>query len=93
VFDEVNNNDGKMQTSENERGNLITSLNRMKVIDFDYGDHAYDNCGWITNRAMYQGTDETKVECKMWGNPIAEMMYESLRYLPARNNGWRGGDA
>ncbi|MGB4599218.1 MAG: pilus assembly protein PilY [Trichlorobacter sp.] len=91
VFDEVNNNDGKMQTSENERGNLITSLNRMKVIDFDYGDHAYDNCGWITNRAMYQGTDETKVECKMWGNPIAEMMYESLRYFAGKGTTDGGG--
>lgn len=80
VFDEVNNNDGKMQTSENERGNLINSLNRMKVLDFDYGNYSYNNCGWITDRAMTEG------ECKMWGNPIAEMMYESLRYFAGKGS-------
>lgn len=81
VFDEVNNNDGKMQTSENERGNLISSLNKMKVIDFNYSNHSYDpGCGWITNRPMTEG------ECKMWGNPIAEMMYESLRYFAGKGS-------
>lgn len=80
VFDEVNNNDGKMQTSENERGNLINSLNKMKVIDFDYSDYSYDNCGWIVDRHMNEG------ECKMWGNPIAEMMYESLRFFAGKGS-------
>jgi len=85
VFDEVNNNDGKMQTSENERGNLITSINRLKIIDFNYGDHSYSNCGWIVNRPMTEG------ECKMWGNPLAEMMYESLRYFAGKGTTSGGG--
>lgn len=85
VFDEVNNNNGKMQTSENERGNLINSINRLKIIDFDYGSHSYNNCGWITTRPMQEG------ECKMWGNPIAEMMYESLRYFAGKNDSSGGG--
>ena len=33
------------------------------------------NCGWITTRALNEG------ECQMWGNPIAEIMFESLRYF------------
>lgn len=78
VSDEVNMNNGTQQTSENTQGNLIISMDRMKVIDFNYSDHTYSNCGWITNRAINEG------ECKMWGNPIAEMMYESLRYFAGK---------
>ncbi|NJD37135.1 MAG: pilus assembly protein PilY [Geobacter sp.] len=78
VSDEVNMNNGTQQTSENDRGNLIISMDRMKVIDFDYGSHSYSNCGWITTRPINEG------ECKMWGNPIAEMMYESLRYFAGK---------
>ncbi len=85
VFDEVNNNDGKMQTSENERGNLINSINRLKIIDFNYGGRSYNNCGWITDRPMNNG------ECRMWGNPIAEMMYESIRYFAGKGTTSGGG--
>ncbi len=92
VFDEVVDTNGKMQTSENERGNLINSINRLKVIDFDYGSHSYSDCGWIVNRPIYQGTTEADVECKMWGNPIAEMMYESLRYFAGKGTTSGGGE-
>src|SRR5690606_28605664 len=30
---------------------------------------------WVNNRSIKSG------ECLMWGNPIAEMMYETLRYF------------
>lgn len=78
VSDEVNMNNGTQQTSENDKGNLIISMDRMKVIDFDYGSGSYSSCGWITTRGINEG------ECKMWGNPIAEMMYESLRYFAGK---------
>jgi len=55
----------------------------MKVIGFRYSDHSYQDsqggtCGWITNHPLAEG------ECRMWGNPIAEMMYEALRYLAGK---------
>ncbi len=78
VSDEVNMNNGTQQTSENDKGNLIISMDRMKMIEYDYGSGAYSNCGWITTRPINEG------ECKMWGNPIAEMMYESLRYFAGK---------
>jgi len=78
VSDEVNMNDGSQKTSESTRGNLIISMDRLHTIDFDYGSHSYSNCGWIEDRPMQEG------ECKMWGNPIAEMMYESLRYFAGK---------
>ena len=80
VSDEVKP-DGSQQTSENDRGNMIISMDRLKLIDFDYGGSdplSYSNCGWKTNGPFDEG------ECTMWGNPIAEMMYESLRYFAGK---------
>ncbi|HQN20449.1 MAG TPA: hypothetical protein PKV86_14960, partial [Syntrophobacteraceae bacterium] len=79
ILDEINYNSGSFQTSENVQGNIILTLDNMKTIGFDYGTHAYD-CGWISDRAMNEG------ECKMWGNPIGEMMYETLRYLAGKGS-------
>ncbi|CAH2030122.1 pilus assembly protein [Trichlorobacter ammonificans] len=78
VSDEVNMNNGGLQTSESDKGNLIISMDRMKLIDYSYTNRSYSNCGWITTRGINEG------ECKMWGNPIAEMMYESLRYFAGK---------
>ncbi|HPX61598.1 MAG TPA: PilC/PilY family type IV pilus protein [Deltaproteobacteria bacterium] len=78
VSDEVNLNNGTQQTKENDKGNLIISMDRLKVIDYDYGSRSYSNCGWITTRPINEG------ECRMWGNPIGEMMYESLRYFAGK---------
>jgi type IV pilus assembly protein PilY1 len=75
ILDETNANNGIFQTSENVSGNIIISMDKMKILDFSYASQSYSNCGWITDRRMNEG------ECRDWGNPIAEMMYESLRYL------------
>ena len=37
------------------------------------------NCGWVATRAINEG------ECRMWGNPIGEMMYETLRYFAGKS--------
>lgn len=57
---------------------VIGTMNKLAVMGFDYASHSYpdtDSCGWITTRSLREG------ECRMWGNPIAEMMYESTRYF------------
>jgi len=55
---------------------VIGTLNKLAVMGFDYGSYTYNsNCGWITTRSMQEG------ECRMWGNPIGEMMYEATRYF------------
>ncbi len=83
ITDETNLNNGIFQTSENVHGNIIMTLDRLKTIGFRYSDWSYQdstggNCGWITDRPLQEG------ECRMWGNPIAEMMYESLRYFAGK---------
>ncbi|MDA8241769.1 MAG: hypothetical protein M0Z67_15560 [Nitrospiraceae bacterium] len=74
ILDETNVNDGTFQTSENVEGNIINTLERMKVVGYSYSSYSYD-CGWIETRQPNEG------ECKMWGNPIGEMMYEATRYF------------
>jgi len=53
---------------------VIGSINRLHITSFAYSNQTY-GCGWITTRQMNAG------ECEMWGNPLAEMMYEAVRYF------------
>ncbi len=83
--DEVNQQTGAFQSSENVEGNIVITLDRMTVVGFRYDDYSYQDssggsCGWITTRPLNEG------ECRMWGNPIAEMMYEALRYLAGKSS-------
>lgn len=80
MSDEINPNTGIFETSASAQGNIIQTINRMKTVGFRYSDYSYQEasggtCGWITNRALSEG------ECRMWGNPIGEMMYEAMRYI------------
>ena len=58
---------------------IVKTLDNFKIIGFG-GSHEYGTvdgkaCGWITTRPIAEG------ECRMWGNPIGEMLYETLRYF------------
>lgn len=53
---------------------IVYTISTFRILDFNYGNKAY-GCGWITTRPVNEG------ECWMWGNPVAEMMYETLRYF------------
>lgn len=60
---------------------IIHTINKMRIYQWNYNDGAtghYSGCGLIANRAMNEG------ECKDWGNPIAEMMYETQRYFAGK---------
>ena len=80
ITDEINPDTGQFyhNYSSIDEG-IIETIDSFRVVDFDYGSYAYDSssarCGWITTRSVGEG------ECRMWGNPVAEMMYESLRYF------------
>ncbi|MDY6852636.1 MAG: hypothetical protein SV487_11270, partial [Thermodesulfobacteriota bacterium] len=71
ITDEIDPNTGQI-TAVN---GIIRTIDNLRVMGFTYSGYSYNaNCGWIANRAINAG------ECRMWGNPIAEMMYECLRY-------------
>ncbi len=71
--DEVNSQTGQF-TAVN---GIVNTINNIKTTHFG-GDYQYGNCGWIVNRPMNNG------ECNDWGNPIAEMMYEGIRYFAGK---------
>lgn len=76
IDDEVVPTTGKFKTrtgATNGPG-IIATLNKLRVTQFNTSRN-YSNCGWVTTRAINNG------ECTSWGNPIAEMLYESLRYF------------
>jgi len=72
--DEVNAADGTFNTATN---GIVSTLNNLRIPDFGAG-YQY-SCGWITDRPINDG------ECSSWGNPIAEMMYETLRYFAGKS--------
>ncbi|WP_278361604.1 pilus assembly protein [Stutzerimonas kunmingensis] len=61
---------------------IVTNINRLKVIDFNNSNY-YTGCNWDSaykaNPIDYSGGNSA--DCAMWGNPVAEMMFETLRYF------------
>ena len=65
--------DGNCGAGRDVKG-VVHTISTFRMLDFRYSDYTY-GCGWITTRPVNEG------ECWMWGNPVAEMMYETLRYF------------
>ncbi len=85
ILDETNAQTGIFQTSESTQGNIIKTFDNLKIVGFRYSDYSYQGsaggtCGWITSHPLQEG------ECKNWGNPVAEMMYEGLRYFAGKGS-------
>ncbi len=53
----------------------MSTLDKLTLTGFN---GSYQNCGWISNRSIANG------ECQMWGNPVAEMLFESVRYYAGK---------
>ncbi|UCG78224.1 MAG: pilus assembly protein PilY [Nitrospirota bacterium] len=82
-IDEVAHDVNNQQVGQIKDKGIIATLNRMKLEDFVYpggggGNYYYPNCGWNTTGPPAEGN------CVMWGNPTAELMYESVRYFAGR---------
>ncbi|WP_051310015.1 PilC/PilY family type IV pilus protein [Desulfogranum japonicum] len=60
---------------------IINTFNSMHIQGYSYSTSNYNqNCGWITSGPMTNG------KCRDWGNPIAEMMYETERYFAGKGS-------
>jgi type IV pilus assembly protein PilY1 len=73
ITDEIDANTGQI-TAVN---GIIKTLNKLRIYRFGYSDYSYANCGWIATTSLSSSSDG---KCGEWGNPIAEMMYEGMRY-------------
>ena len=54
---------------------IVTSLDAIQIPNDFRSNTVQRDCGWINNRPFRNG------ECRAWGNPVAEMMYEGMRYF------------
>jgi type IV pilus assembly protein PilY1 len=83
---EINADDGTFTNAEG----IVRSIDRLRMIGGGYNGGTTNNlnsdsnwnwangngsCPSIGDRAINNG------ECRMWGNPLAEMLYEGLRYF------------
>lgn len=73
---------------------IVRSIDRLRMIGGGYANNVTDNTAGDTNWnwantahgvggncASQGGRPVNNGECRMWGNPIAEMLYEGLRYF------------
>ena len=79
MLDEVNVVDGTFNRSFPGIINAYTNLRMVGYdSDFTWQGEGGGSCGWIESRSMQEG------ECRNWGNPLGEMLYETLRYFAGK---------
>jgi type IV pilus assembly protein PilY1 len=83
---EINSETGQFLTAVN---GIANSISRLRMIGGGYNSSVTNNLNSDTNWNWANGTGNctsqgdralNNGECRMWGNPLAEMMYESMRY-------------
>ena len=63
---------------------IVSTLDALRIVNFIYKNNQgkdvwYYKCGWSwVTKPLENGY------CNMWGNPVAEMMYEALRYFAGK---------
>ena len=56
---------------------VVYNIDRQRAVG--YNGSNWGTCGWITTMSISQLAKPS--DCSMWGNPISEMMYETMRYF------------
>lgn len=59
---------------------IVDTIDKLRIAGFNYGNYTHQS-GFIFNRVINNG------EAYNWGNPVAEMMYEVLRYFSGKSAG------
>ncbi|MCR6479087.1 PilC/PilY family type IV pilus protein [Variovorax sp. ZS18.2.2] len=72
--EEVNPQTGQFKT---DVAGIVTNMDRLRLIGFNGSQ--YNDCGWIVDGPISTKADPSM--CSMWGNPVGEMMFETLRYF------------
>lgn len=88
--DEVRSSDGTFVSGVH---GIVENLNKLRITGYDYRDGSYlggDDCGYQQTGLSSSGGEssggrvEEKGRCSSWGNPMAELYLESLRYLAGK---------
>ncbi|MBK1694432.1 hypothetical protein CKO09_06720 [Chromatium weissei] len=59
---------------------IVHTIDQFRIVDFQSGTGYSYNGGWLATAPMVSSTSKFPD----WGNPLAEMMYESLRYFSGK---------
>lgn len=73
ITDEIDTDTGRILTGTN---GIIKTIDKIRIYDFSHSNHQYAG-GWLVTSPMSGSTKKFPD----WGNPVAEMMYEALRYF------------
>jgi type IV pilus assembly protein PilY1 len=76
--DEVNLDTG--QFASPKKG-IIATLDGIKIQSLDSDTNPYSNPHYTYNCSPGWSSNQPDGQCRPWGNPIGEMMFESLRYF------------
>ncbi|MBN1238037.1 MAG: fimbrial assembly protein [Gammaproteobacteria bacterium] len=78
IQSEIDPDDGRFTGTSG----IIDSIDKLQIAGFTGANYSYyhPTDAWITTRPLDNG------ELQDWGNPIAEMMYETLRYFAGRGS-------
>jgi len=83
ITDEINMQTG--QFVKPSGGNIITTINNFSILNYVYSGNtngSYSDCDLSDGETGQPANGR----CKDWGNPIGEMMYETLRYFNGTNS-------
>jgi len=61
---------------------IINTLNRFRIQGWDFSRNFYEDCEpWGITKAQFLNPANNDQLCRDWGNPIAELYLEALRYF------------
>ncbi|EXJ15873.1 PilC/PilY family type IV pilus protein [Imhoffiella purpurea] len=59
---------------------IVKTIDRFRIVDFNMNSNYQYQGGWLTTAPM----SDSNSQFPDWGNPIGEMMYETLRYFSGK---------
>lgn len=77
ISDEVDTATGFFKTSQNIPSNMLETMDKLQIVGYTDATTNYANCV-SQNQSIVDG------KCSVWGNPLAEMLYETFRYYSGK---------
>lgn len=62
-------------------GGIVRAMNAIRIIGYHYDQGLYNNAFPNGDNCAFQLVNITQGNCRSWGNPVAEIYFESLRYF------------
>lgn len=83
-YDEINLANGRFINQEARDEGIINTLNRLRIINWDYADN-YSDCNETSTYKItvdeFRAAANEQHRCRNWGNPLAEIYLEAVRYF------------